>query len=482
MRRIPTEYATGNQLPTERVVPASVSNDVLDTLDLLGEAGFEFFDWQAVLLESWLGVLPNGRWAAPTCGNQTPRQNGKTRVLVGRAATEMIFFDGTVIYTAQLQKTSTETFEEAASLFDTKALRKFLAPHGIRTALGREEIRLKSGARMKFLARTKNGGNGQHGSLLVFDEAQYLDTAAQGSFLPAISACRTKRGPQTIYNGNAPEAGDAAIVFERIRADALSGKAKKTAWTSWGAPSSAELPNVDDRALWERVNPSWGVLIHEDIVEAEHEALEPEQFAHQRLGWIRQRIAHAGALIAAESWDALAVDEAPESWDRLAFGVRFSSDGQSVALAACVADDWGAHVEFMREEPTNGGISWLVEWLAPRMKEARAVCIDGQADASDLALQLRAAKVPANAIITASPKDAISAAGMLLNAINDETLTHLSDPALAESVLTATRRPIGRGGGFGFGGECPQRLDACALALYAARTSKRNPKSKATVW
>lgn len=482
MTQLPSERATGNQLPTELVVPQAASNDVLDAIDLLAEGGLEMIDWQAVLMECWLGVLPNGRWAAPTCGNQTPRQNGKTVDLVGRAAVEMVFFNGTVIYTAQLQKTSTETFEEAARFFDSKKLRKFLAPHGIRTALGREEIRLKSGARMKFLARTKNGGNGQHGSLLIFDEAQYLDQAAQGSFLPAISACRTKRGPQTIYNGNAPEAGDAAIVFEKIRADALAGKTKKTAWTSWGAPSTAELPNVNDRELWERVNPSWGIFIHEDIVEAEHEALDPEQFAHQRLGWIRKRVATVNALIGAEEWGALEVEEAPESWDRLAFGVRFAVDGQSVALAACVADEFGAHIEFVREEPTSGGINWLVEWLAPRMRKACAVCIDGKAWATDLGIQLAAAKVPAKAIIVASPSDAASAAGMLMNAVNDRKLSHINDSALAESALTATRRPIGQGGAFGFGGECPQRLDACALALYAARTSKRNPKSKATVW
>jgi ABC-type multidrug transport system fused ATPase/permease subunit len=99
----------------------------------------------------------------------------------------MLFYDGTVIYTAQLQKTSTETFEEMAQLMDTRALRKFLAPNGIRTALGREEIRLKSGAKMKFLARTRNGGNGQHGSLLIFDEAtSALDNRTQKQVSEAL--------------------------------------------------------------------------------------------------------------------------------------------------------------------------------------------------------------------------------------------------------------------------------------------------------
>lgn len=485
MRTLPTSVAEGNQLPTEMVVPKSVDNDVLDTIDLLAEAGLELMDWQAVLLECWMGVNADGRWAAPTCGNQTPRQNGKTRVIQGRAATEMLFYDGTVIYTAQIQKTSTETFEETASLFDTPALRKFLAPHGIRTALGREEIRLKSGAKMKFLARTKNGGNGQHGSLLLFDEAQYLDPVAQGSFLAAISACRTKRGPQTIYNGNAPEATDAAVVFNRIREDALSGKTTRTSWTSWSPPSTMGLPDVADRDLWERMNPSLGILISPDVVEAEFEAEDAEQFAHQRLGWFRPCAVRAESLIREEQWRGLVADS-PDSWDKLAYGVRFSVDGSTVSLSVCVTRGDRAHVEFIREEPTQNGVGWLVSWLTvgdeSRAGMAASIVIDGRADATDLALQIVAAGAPRNAVVVAKSGDAMTAAGMLVNAVNDGTLTHPDDLALDESALGAIRRPIGRAGGFGFGGECPQRIDSCALALFGARTSKRDPSRKAVVW
>ena len=130
-RLLPSSYATGNQVPTSHVIPEYATNDCLDTLDLLSEAGFECMDWQAYLLEAWMGVRADGRWSAPIVGNETSRQQGKTRCIQGRAAAEMLFYDGTVIYTAQLQKTSTETFEEMAQLMDTKAMRKFLAPKGI---------------------------------------------------------------------------------------------------------------------------------------------------------------------------------------------------------------------------------------------------------------------------------------------------------------------------------------------------------------
>ena len=462
------------------MIPDFDTNDVLDTLDLLSEAGFECMDWQGFLLEAWMGVLPNGRWSAPVCGNETPRQNGKTRDIQGRSAAEMLFYDGTVIYTAQLQKTSTETFEEMAQLMDTRAMRKFLAPKGIRTALGREEIRLKSGAKMKFLARTRNGGNGQHGSLLIFDEAQYLEPQAQGSFLAAISACRTRRGPQTIYNGNAPEENDYGLVFERIRNDALSGRTKRTAWTEWGVGTSKAVPNTTDRAMWVRTNPSWGILIQPDTVEAEFESAEDVQFAHQRLGWFSER-ANADKIFSQEEWDELEVDDSPQSWSKLAYGVRFRGDGTTVCLSVCVMSGDTLHVEFIREEPMTAGIDWLVKWLSNprRVRQAAAIGIDGKADTLDLYQQLVSNGVPKAMLMVAKPSDAVSAAGMILNAVRDRRLTHLKDDELSASVLGATRRQIG--GGFGFDGDCPQRIDSAALALWAVRTTRRNPSRKGRV-
>lgn len=479
---LPSSYATGNQIPTSYVIPEYVSNDVLDTLDLLSEAGFECLDWQAFLLEAWMGVNHDGRWSAPVVGNETSRQQGKTRCVQGRAAAEMLFYDGTVIYTAQLQKTSTETFEEMAQLMDAKQLRKFLAPNGIRTALGREEIRLKSGARMKFLARTRNGGNGQHGSLLIFDESQYLEPQSQGSFLGAISACRTRRGPQTIYNGNAPEESDYGLVFERIRSDALSGRTKKTAWTEWSCGESLEVPNIADRDVWVRVNPSWGILLHPDTAEAEYESLEPAQFAHQRLGWFTKRKG-SDKLIMREEWQDTTADDAPETWDKLAFGVKFTGDGKYVSLSVCVLCGDVAHVEFIREEAMALGIGWLEEFLQDdrRLSQTAAIAIDGRADADDLIKRLLSDGVSKKLLMPVSTGNAISAAGMMLNAIRDRQVSHLEDEELEVSALDAVRVQIGKDG-FVFGGNYAERLTSCALAMWAARTTKRNPTRKAVVF
>lgn len=478
---LPSEYCKDNQIPTAYVVPEYFNNDCVDCIDLASSVGIEVIDWQAFVLEAWMGYGLDGKWTAKVGGNCVPRQNGKTLGIQLRAMAEMLFYGGDVIYTSQLQKTSTETFHEMSRWFETKQLRKYLAPNGIRTALGREEIRLKSGARMKFLARTRNGGDGQHGSLLVFDEAQALDSQAQESFLYAISATQTDRGSQTIYNGTPPKDGDFGLAFEKIRNQALDGKTRTTAWTEWGAGYGGRVPDVLDRSLWRRTNPSFGILIAEETIEAEAEqATDPEKFAHQRLGWWTGR-REAQTLIGMDEWKELEAD-APTLYDKLAYGVRFSSDGAVVALSLALLTDYGAHVVFLRQEPTAQGIQWLVDWLVQRKDKPALIAIDGKSAADDLRVRLEAAGVKRKAIKLATPEFAINASAMMVNMVTDKQVTHSKDKALDDSAINSVKRRIGASGGYGFAGEESEIIDSACLALYAVRTTKRNPNRKAVVW
>lgn len=481
-RSLPSSYVTGNQAPTDSVYVPCAGNDALDAIELLSEIGLEFMDWQALLLEAWMGYGTDGKWAARTCGNSTPRQNGKTRAIGGRAAAEMLLYGGTVIYTSQLQKTSTETFEEMADLFDTRKLRKYLAPNGIRTALGREEIRLKSGARMKFLARTRNGGDGQHGSLLIFDEAQALDPQAQESFKYAISAAQVKRGSQTIYNGTPPKDGDYGLIFEGIRNRAIEGRSKVTAWTEWSAGYGGRCPDVEDRSLWERTNPAWGILISEENIESELEdTSDPERFAHQRLGWWTGQKS-AQTLIEASEWTALEA-ESEDGWDKLSYGVKLSSDGAIAALSVATISGEASHVEFIRQEPISNGLGWLEKWLLDprRVESCASVAIDGKVGADDLARRLIAGGMSRKAVIVASTEFVINAAAMLVNSVADGLVTHYPDELLDESATKSVKRRIGTLGGFGFGGEHPEPIESAALALYTVRTTKRDPSRKAVL-
>ena len=108
----------GSQEPSVRIAPDYISSDGIDACKILRAGGMILDPWQVDVLDDWLGRNAAGRWAASTCGGSVPRQNGKSFLVEGRAEAGMLLFNEQVIYTAHLQKTATETFEEMANFWE----------------------------------------------------------------------------------------------------------------------------------------------------------------------------------------------------------------------------------------------------------------------------------------------------------------------------------------------------------------------------
>ena len=460
----------GSQVPSERIAPSYVSSDGLDACKI-GKAGRITLDeWQADVLCDWMGRAPSGRWLASTCGGSVPRQNGKSLLVQIRAEAGMLLFNEQVIYTAHLQKTATETFEEMRDFFEMPALKRYVAE--IKTAIGREQIILKSGARVKFLARTRNGGRGQHGDLLIFDEAQELDTNAQASFLPAISA---SLNPQTIYVGTPPDPTVTATVFRDIRQKALDVKTKKTCWFEFSVP---EIGDVTDRERWAATNPALGRRILESTIEGECEQMDPDTFARERLGWWSPVETNAAdKAIDAEAWRACMSDDMKPD-GKTAYGVKFSADGSEVCLCgAVIPTDGPSRISIIERASTAHGTRWLSDWLNQRYKKASCVVIDGKNGVDLLIDRISDVWRMKNSIVRPSAKDVVAAASMLVDSVNEQTLTwYKEQPALSDSALAAIRRPIA--GGWGFGGDNSTPIEAASLALWGAKTSKRDSNRK----
>lgn len=408
-----------------------------------------------------------GKWVCRTCGGSVPRQNGKTGLVEGRAEAGMLLYAEQVIYTAHLQKTATETFEEMASFFDTPKLRKYLKD--IKTALGREQIILTSGARVKFLARTRNGGRGQHGDLLIFDEAQELSIEAQASFIPAISA---SLNPQTIYAGTPPDPSSDGTVFRGIRDKALAGKTQTTAWFEYSVP---EIGDVTDRERWAETNPALGRRIMATTIEGELEQMPADTFARERLGWWTPVVTHEqDYAIDKDAWEACK-STLPKPEGKTAYGVKFSADGSTVALCGAVIPTSGpARISLIELRPTGHGIGWLADWLNERYKKASCVVIDGRNGVDVLVERIADTWKIKGSIIRPSTKDMIAATGTLTNALSEKTVTWFhQQEALNDSATTSVKRPLG--GGWCFGGDNSIPIEAASLALWGAQNSKRNP-------
>lgn len=460
----------GKQDPSVRVAPDYQQSDGMDAARILRSGGLILDPWQADALCDWMAMSPAGRWVCRTCGGSVARQNGKSGLVEGRAESGMLMYVEQVLYTAHLQKTSTETFEEMAAFFDTPKLRKHIKD--IKTALGREQIILKNGARIKFLARTRNGGRGQHGDLLIFDEAQELDENQQASFLPAISA---SLNPQTIYVGTPPDPEAAGTVFRGIRDKAIAGETSATAWFEFSVP---EIGDVRDKRRWAETNPALGRRILETTIEGECEQMDADMFARERLGWWSPVVAHEiDYAIPVKLWDACAsLDPKPEG--KTAYGVKFSADGAMVALCGSVIPKTGpARVSLIDQRPTGHGIQWLADWLNERHDKASCVVIDGRNGVDVLVDKITPYWKTKGSVVRPGVKEMIASVGMMTDALSDRSVTwYEKQTALRDSAVTATKRKLG--GGWAFGGDNSIPIEAAALALWGARTTKRDPAKK----
>lgn len=460
----------GSQVPSVRIVPEYSYSDGADAVKILSIGKLHTDPWQSNVLEDWMGITDEGIWSAQTCGLSVPRQNGKTLDTCGRIAAGMIMYGEWVIYTAHLQKTATETFMELKGLFESPKLNKYVKE--IKSALGREQIILKNGGRVQFVARTRNGGRGLHGDCLIFDEAQELTSEQQASFLPALAA---SKNPQTIYLGTPPDENCTGTVFRTIRTKVKAGESKGTAWTEY---SVENIGDVKDKSRWAATNPALGRRIRESTIESECEQMDEDTFARERLGWwspiAKEQVDYA---LDKKCWEECKSSQTkPEG--KTAYGVKFSPDGTMVCLSGAVVDNNGiARISVIEQKSTGQGVQWLANWLNERYSKACCVVIDGRNGVDVLIDKLQDTWKFKDSIVRCNTKHIIAAVSTLANEVSEQTLTWYEyQEDLNNSAITSIKRPIGSG--WGFGGENSTPIEACSLALWGVRNSKRNPGKK----
>jgi hypothetical protein len=286
-----------------------------------------------------------------------------------------------------------------------------------------------------------------------------------------------------IFVGTPPNEKCSGDVFADYHEAAHAGKAGNMWWLEW---SVDEIPDLTDRAhaleLAYRTNPALGYRIREDVMldAIDGYRARPDSFAREYLGWWSPIARKKDTLIDATAWDACATDH-PLLPERTCYGVKFAADGSEVVLAVAESRGDVTHVELQERRTMASGTAWLADWLCERTNVGCCVVVDGRSGSQAL-VERMSGRVPRGYVVTPSSGDVVASASMLCDAVNEKKLTWFRpQEQLRESATTATRRAIGRGGGWGFGGADPLPIEACALALWGSRTTKRNPFRKARI-
>lgn len=436
------------------------------------------YDWQADILRCWLARNDDGKYACQTDGLLVPRQNGKTKaVLAGRMMIGAIFYGEKIRYSAHRVDTMTEMFDLFIDLFGDPRINEDLWQYPELAKLvkkrscknGDLKIKFFNGAVIYFVARSRGSGRGYTVDVNIFDEAQYMTDEDLASSLPAQSASPSAN-PAVIYAGTPPDYEETdGEVFGRVRENGING-VPTVSWHEW---SVDEVGDVGDRSRWYETNPNLGRSLLEIAVENEYLSFAPLKFAIERLGyWPDVSLAK---IINIARWRSLAVDTPIDAPDKMAIGVKFVPSGQ-VCVATAAMKAGTVNVELSINADTDEGIEDIVKRIAAVKSRCAFIAIDGKSGAGELEERLLKAGVPRAAVGQMGPKDAATAATMLVNGINEKTITHITNSVLDASAENAEKRKIGSDG-YGFGGDsCP--VEAAAAAVWAVRTTTREPGKK----
>ena len=467
----------GSQEPRICVEPERFSTDGGDAALLMSEYGCELDEWQRTVIDSWLGKDQDSKYNVTSAGLALPRQNGKNVCIEAREFFGLVVNGERILHTAHQVKTSKKSFRRLAAMFTDKRHPEITdIVKNIRYTNGEESIELDNGGAIEFSARSRQAARGFDGiSLVVIDEAQELVDDQLEAIMATLSASATGTR-QILYTGTPPYPNCPGTVFRRRRNICLTQPGPHDCWHEWSIEAKdISKINVGDRTLWYMTNPALGIRLSEEFTENEHTTMSTDGFARERLGWWCPELENkTDFAIDKEAWNSCKSSE-PKPEGKTAYGVKFSSDGSLVSLCGAVIPAEGkARISLIDQKPTAMGTQWLADWLNARYMQASCVVIDGRNGVDVLVDKIASTWRYKNSIIRPNTNEVIASVSILTEALNENTVTWFEgQDILNDSATTSVKRPIG--GGWGFGGDNSTPIEACALALYGAKTSKRNP-------
>jgi predicted ribonuclease YlaK len=184
-------------------VPDHAGTSGVEAAEFAEMVGLSLDPEQRLALDVLLAEAAGGRWAALEAVLIAARQNLKTYLFrVITLANLYVFGTEFVVWTAHEFNTAMEAFRDVLETIDGNASLSRRVKR-VNQANGEEGIEFTSGQRLRFKARTKTGGRGLTGDLIILDEAFALQPSHMGSLMPTLSAKSISGNPQILYGSSA---------------------------------------------------------------------------------------------------------------------------------------------------------------------------------------------------------------------------------------------------------------------------------------
>jgi hypothetical protein len=435
--------------PRVEVGPKYVSSYGVAAVEVARLGGLILDRWQCDSLELMLSVRADGKWACFEFAEIVSRQNGKGSILEARVLVGLLILgEQLIMWSAHEYKTAMEAFRRVRTLLwamGEKLGDNLVEVDGIQIKIsntnGEESFeRLDTGARIKFIARSKGSGRGFSGDCNIVDETFAYTDDQHSALMPTMSA---RPNPQIIYTSSPPLTGDTGEILFRLRARAEKGNSTRLGYRDWGLEGTAnELKeiDIDSRELWARSNPAYKIRIVEEFVQSERESMSDEKFAIERLGLWPKELSGGNAIDPA---DWLATLDATSSFvGDIAIGVDISPKRDYAAVAIWgLREDGLGHGQIVTYKP---GVDWLLgsalEWRTAKnpvgvgMGRTTHASLEAELEKADVRRPDKADEPCYGDLAVLNATEMTAATGQILDAIKYATFRQIGQRELDASV------------------------------------------------
>jgi len=441
----------GHQTPRVRTVPWYGFSVGTEAIELAAAAGLILDPWQELAVMDIMGMAEDGLWAAFEAALIVGRQNGKGSILEAvELAGLFLLGEKLIIHTAHEFKTAAEGYLRIKSLIqETPFLdRRVKQYHG---SHGDEGITLKTGQRLRFLARSKGSGRGFSCDRLIYDEAYELPAASVAASLPTMSA---RPNPQVIYASSAPLDTSETLKLIVARGRQEPGTDfKSLCYHEYGAdPKGYDVSadgkrmrlDLDDRRGWADSNPGLGRRIRETFILKERAAMTDIDFARERLGVIDE--AGINAAISPEDWEDVRNPHSRVN-DPVSFAFDTNPDRTWTSISVAGRSTTGKiHTELIdRLRGTGGAVDRIVELWEDW--EPKFVVVDAMSPAASLIPELAERGIEVRVTNT---REYGMACGQYFDLVDQKRLVHPGQSQLTAAVANGTKRILSDTGTWGW--------------------------------
>lgn len=423
----------GQQKPRYLSVPRHVTTAGPQAVELVKIAGRELLPWQANIMNGALGRKSDGSWSAPEVLVAVGRQNGKGDVLMARELFGLfILGEKLIIHSAHEVKTANEAFrrilgviKECPFMWDQVAR--------VDHSKGEEGIELKSGARLRFMARTKSAARGFGAPCLILDEAFALTDEHMAAIAPTMLA---QKDPQIWF------ASSHGMVYSTVLARMVKrGRAKSSGLAAYDW--SVDLDNFDlnDRAQWFETNPSLGHLIKIETLETLRGLLGDDEFTRECLG-VGQYPEEDGGweIVPKPLWEEL-TDRESTITGKKAFAIDVTPDRSYACISVGgLRADGKLHGEVTHH---GEGTAWLPEVVKSLKKKWKPVGVFYASGSPAASLDLKI-----DGLTELSTKEVAKGCGSFVDECTDLNFVHRDDPRLNTAIAQAKKKEYADGSWF----------------------------------